>query len=104
MSDHGPKIPRMRIQLVVRAACEVGGKPVAVGDVLDIDTATMDVVIASRAPVNMGAVLGLLAQGVVDPVDISPDRVSALLRTPAMTPPPSAPRVLAFRSRARREA
>lgn len=84
------------IRLVVRRRATVLGREVEPGDVLSVDLASREcVVLAARIPRNDGALLVALNDGLVDPVDITPDDARELLEA-AQPPrlPLRAPRVL----------
>lgn len=90
----------MRLRFTTTRACTIGDTPIPAGAVVDLDDEAMDSVVAIRLPHNPGALLGLLVDGSIQPIDLSPSAARDMLTPP---PPPADSRVLAFR-RPRRQA
>jgi hypothetical protein len=88
----------MRFRLRVTRLTRLGERTLLPGDILDLDTADQTAVLAVSLDWNVGAVLGLMAAGDADPIDLSPDAARQALWAAAPPPPP---RVLAFRRRPR---
>ena len=90
----------MRLRFTVTRDCAIGSVIVPANAVVDLDDESMDSVVAIRLPYNAGALLGLLVEGAISPIDVSPSQARDML---APSPPPSDSRVLAFQ-RPRRKA
>lgn len=86
----------MRFRLIVKTRTLLGGRVLEQGDVLSLETKDRSAVVAAQIPWNPGAVLGLLADGTCDPLEVSRADVIAALRP---SPPPRPTRVLPFRRR-----
>lgn len=86
-----PKISRMRLRLSVARRSVLGDRLLEAGDVLDLNLATGELFVAAALPFNAGAVLGLLADGAVNPADASLDEARARLTglsSPSTRPAP----------------
>lgn len=92
-----PKIPRMRIRLVVVRRILHAGRWLEEGDVLDLDLSDSTCVLGARVPWNAGALLGMVSEGTLDPIEVTPSAVALALAPTSR--PPRPPRVLAFRRR-----
>lgn len=84
------------MRLAITRLCLLGDRLLEPGDTLILDTEQQTLVVGARLSCNTGAVLGLLAEGSADPIDISPASAFETLRG---TSPPYPPRVLPFRPR-----
>lgn len=81
------------LTFVVREPAVIGGRPVQPGDVIRVHVGAIDrpAILAIELPHNEGELLGALVDGVLDPINLSPDdavqileRQRALAQTPRL--------------------
>ncbi len=78
-----------------RAVCDVPELGIVAGSFVGVDGAT--VLVARELPPNFGVIAGALADGRLDPIDITPS--SAMLAVRSFVSPPPPARVLDLVSR-----
>lgn len=88
----------MRIRVCVTRRLLFAGRWLEPGDLISLDTQDTTAIVAVELPYNPGALAGLLADGAVDPIAMTPS-AAVLALQPAS---PGRSRVLPFR-RARSE-
>lgn len=79
----------MQMRFSVARRGVLGDRILEVGDVLDLNLATGELFVAAALPFNPGAVLGLLADGSIDPADAS--LAEARARLTGLSAPSSRP-------------
>jgi len=87
----------MRYRLLVTRRALLGTVVLEPNDVISLDTADQSAVIGRAIPWNVGAALGLLADGHCAPIETSADAVREGLLGPRAVRPLPETRVLPFR-------